>query len=399
MAYATPFVTYALIAACVLMFLGPQKGLSSGLVVGGGGISQQSLIDFALAGPPVANGDWWRMFTSMFLHGSIIHLGFNMYALWIFGPAIERRFGPARYLALYFTAGLWGSAGALILSPNGYTVGASGAIFGLMGAFVAIARVQGSRDLGGVGALIGINLVFTFAIPGISIGGHLGGPHRRRRLRDGVRADRAAHPRHHDAGARGADRARPVRGRARRRRHGRVLAVAVCLPPGREATLAPVSGTPKTGTRLSVLDHKYGSGPPLTIGVEEEYMLLDSGTLELGGSIDDVLAALPDQPWATRVTPELFESTAEVATGICSDVDDARRDLTAIRRGLATTLEPLELRIGSSSARTRSRCPRTSASRRVTGTATCSSSCSTSPAASWCSACTCTSPCPIPRSA
>ena len=65
-------------------------------------------------------------------------------------------------------------------------------------------------------------------------------------------------------------------------------------------------------------------------------MLLDSKTLELGGSIDDVLAALPDQPWATRVTPELFESTAEVATGICSDVDDARRDLSAIRRGLAT---------------------------------------------------------------
>ncbi|MDX6378535.1 MAG: hypothetical protein QOE98_2838, partial [Gaiellaceae bacterium] len=173
MAYATPIVTYALIAACVLMFLGPEKGLSGGF--GGGGISSQALIDFALAGPPVADGDWWRMITSMFLHGSIIHLGFNMYALWLFGPAIERRFGAARFLALYFTAGLWGSAGALILSPNGYTVGASGAIFGLMGAFVAIAKVQGARDLGGVGAMIAINLVFTFAIPGISIGGHLGG--------------------------------------------------------------------------------------------------------------------------------------------------------------------------------------------------------------------------------
>jgi membrane associated rhomboid family serine protease len=175
MAYATPVVTYALIAACVLVFLGPEKGLSGGLVFGGGGISQQALIDFALAGPPVANGEWWRMITSMFLHGSIIHLGFNMYALWIFGPVIERRFGPARFLALYITSGLWGSAGALLLSPNGYTVGASGAIFGLMGAFVAIAKVQGARDLGGVGAMIAINLVFTFAIPGISIGGHLGG--------------------------------------------------------------------------------------------------------------------------------------------------------------------------------------------------------------------------------
>ncbi len=94
MAYATPIVTYALIAACVLMFIGPQKGLSGGLGFGSG-ISQQSLIDFALAGPPVANGDWWRMVSSMFLHGSLIHLGFNMYALWIFGPAIERRYGSA----------------------------------------------------------------------------------------------------------------------------------------------------------------------------------------------------------------------------------------------------------------------------------------------------------------
>jgi carboxylate-amine ligase len=110
-----------------------------------------------------------------------------------------------------------------------------------------------------------------------------------------------------------------------------------------------VSGTPKTGTRLSVLDHKYGSGPPLTIGVEEEYMLLDATTLELSGKIDDVLAALPDQPWAKRVMPELFESTAEVATGVCANVDDARRDLTDIRKGLATALRPLDLRLGSSS--------------------------------------------------
>ena len=174
MAYATPFVTYALIAACVLMFLGPQKGLSGGLG-SGSGISQQSLIDFALAGPPVADGDWWRMVTSMFLHGSIIHLGFNMYALWIFGPAIERRYGPARYLALYLAAGLWGSAGALILSPNGYTVGASGAIFGLMGAFVAIATGAGRPRPRRRRRADRINLVFTFAIPGISIGGHLGG--------------------------------------------------------------------------------------------------------------------------------------------------------------------------------------------------------------------------------
>jgi carboxylate-amine ligase len=110
-----------------------------------------------------------------------------------------------------------------------------------------------------------------------------------------------------------------------------------------------VSASPKSATRLSVLDHKYGSGPPLTIGVEEEYMLLDAETLELGGTIDDVLAALPDEAWATRVMPELFESTAEVATSICTTVDDARRDLTDIRKGLAGALQPLGLRLGSSS--------------------------------------------------
>jgi carboxylate-amine ligase len=110
-----------------------------------------------------------------------------------------------------------------------------------------------------------------------------------------------------------------------------------------------VSASPKSATRLSVLDHKYGSGPPLTIGVEEEYMLLDAETLELGGTIDDVLAALPDEPWATRVMPELFEATAEVATSICTTVDDARRDLTDIRKGLAGALQPLGLRLGSSS--------------------------------------------------
>ena len=78
-------------------------------------------------------------------------------------------------------------------------------------------------------------------------------------------------------------------------------------------------------------------------------MLLDAKTLELAGSIDDVLAALPDVPWAKRVMPELFESSAEVATGICQGVDDARRDLSDIRRGLAEALGPLGLRLGSSS--------------------------------------------------
>ena len=169
-----------------------------------------------------------------------------MYALWIFGPAIERRFGAARYLALYFTAGLWGSAGALILSPNGYTVGASGAIFGLMGAFVAIAKVQGARDLGGVGAMIAINLVFTFAVPGISIGGHLGG------LAGGLVCGAAyellaRRTRGTTTQILGVLVRRRAVGHRARRRHRRRLVVAppVCLPSARTATLASVSGTPQ----------------------------------------------------------------------------------------------------------------------------------------------------------
>jgi membrane associated rhomboid family serine protease len=129
----------------------------------------------ALFGPLVAAGDWWRLFTAAFLHYGPIHLAFNMLALWFFGSAVELVLGRSRYLLLYVVSGLAGSAGALIFSPNAVTVGASGAIFGILGAAFVLER-QGTHVLGG-GALgiIVINLVFTFAIPGISYGGHIGG--------------------------------------------------------------------------------------------------------------------------------------------------------------------------------------------------------------------------------
>jgi membrane associated rhomboid family serine protease len=129
----------------------------------------------ALYGPLVAAGDWWRLFTAAFLHYGPIHLAFNMLALWWFGSAVESVLGRGRYLLLYVVSGLAGSAGALIFSPNAVTVGASGAIFGILGAAFVLER-QGTHVFGG-GALgiIVINLVFTFAIPGISYGGHLGG--------------------------------------------------------------------------------------------------------------------------------------------------------------------------------------------------------------------------------
>jgi membrane associated rhomboid family serine protease len=165
MAYEPPIITYGLIGACVLFFVYIQHGL-------GGNADVQ----WALVGSLVQNGEYWRMVSAMFLHANIIHLAFNMYALWAFGPAIEARYGHARYFLLYMASGLCGSAGALVLSsPFSPTVGASGAIFGLMGAYVAIAKVHGARDMGGIGAVIAINLFITISVPGISIGGHVGG--------------------------------------------------------------------------------------------------------------------------------------------------------------------------------------------------------------------------------
>ena len=129
----------------------------------------------ALFGPFVAQGDWWRLVTAMFLHASLLHIGFNMAALWWVGAPLEQRIGRGRFLLVYFVSGLAGSAGALFQAPLSPTVGASGAIFGLFGAILVLERM-GSYVLGGsVLGLILINLVISFTIPGISWGGHVGG--------------------------------------------------------------------------------------------------------------------------------------------------------------------------------------------------------------------------------
>ena len=123
----------------------------------------------------VANGEWWRLISAMFLHYGPIHLGLNMLSLYFVGSVLEQVIGRWRYLLLYFVAGLAGSAGALVVTPNSPTAGASGAIFGVLGGLLILER-RGHIGTGGQGlGLIVLNLVFTFAIPGISIGGHLGG--------------------------------------------------------------------------------------------------------------------------------------------------------------------------------------------------------------------------------
>jgi membrane associated rhomboid family serine protease len=130
----------------------------------------------ALNGYLVADGEWWRLFTSMFLHGSVIHLGLNMLFLWWIGAPVEQALGRARYALVYLVGGLSGSTGALLLTnPEAVTVGASGALFGILGAAFVFERQRNYVLGGGALTIIVLNLAFTFAVPGISIGGHLGG--------------------------------------------------------------------------------------------------------------------------------------------------------------------------------------------------------------------------------
>ena len=132
---------------------------------------------FLMSGGPVAFlGEWWRLITSAFLHGSPTHLLFNMAALWFVGGAIEPRLGRSRYLAVYLVSALAGSVFSYIVDPvSQASVGASGAVFGLFGAlFVLALRLR--FDIGGIIAIIAINVVIGF-VPGFNINwrAHLGG--------------------------------------------------------------------------------------------------------------------------------------------------------------------------------------------------------------------------------
>jgi len=123
----------------------------------------------------VAEGDYWRLLTAAFLHGGIIHLALNMLFLFIVGTPVEAALGRWRYLSVYVVTALSASAGALLLSPLVPTVGASGALYGILGVAVVMER-QGFHVLGGSAlGLVVINFALTLAVPGISLGGHLGG--------------------------------------------------------------------------------------------------------------------------------------------------------------------------------------------------------------------------------
>ena len=123
----------------------------------------------------VAHGAWWQVATSMFTHVSALHIATNMIALYFIGPPLEQVLGRTRFLLLYLVSGLGGSAAVMLFShPNGATVGASGAIFGLLGALAVITWKVGG-DYRNVLTWIGLNLVITFTVSSISWQGHVGG--------------------------------------------------------------------------------------------------------------------------------------------------------------------------------------------------------------------------------
>lgn len=163
-----PIVTYSIIAICVVMFL------LQNLPGVGGSITRSLWYAGVYSYPQLFEP--WRMITSMFLHGNLIHLALNMYTLWIFGIVLEPMLGRLRYLALFFISGFAGSLAVLLITPpDQAVVGASGAIFGMFGAFFIIQRRLGGSATQ-ILVLVAINLAIGF-IPGFNISwqAHVGG--------------------------------------------------------------------------------------------------------------------------------------------------------------------------------------------------------------------------------
>jgi membrane associated rhomboid family serine protease len=175
-----PRVAYALIAINVVAFLAEGN-----ITFAGGGVGNSVYLKGALlgsselpglAGQGVAHGQWWRIVTGGFLHENLLHIFFNMYVLYVLAQLLEPALGSVKFAVIYAVSLLTGSLGALLVSPHDLTVGASGAVFGLMGATAVELRArQIPLFQTGVGGLIVINLIISFSIPGISWGGHIGG--------------------------------------------------------------------------------------------------------------------------------------------------------------------------------------------------------------------------------
>jgi membrane associated rhomboid family serine protease len=164
-----PTITYAIIAVCVLVFI-VQMFVPS--------VTQSLVYAPRYSYPASVFGAFqpWRMLTSVFAHANFIHIGLNMYTLWVFGMALEPLLGRARYLALFLISGFAGSVGVLLLtSPSQPVLGASGAIFGMLGAFFIIQRRLGGNATQ-ILVLVALNLAIGF-LPGFNIAwqAHVGG--------------------------------------------------------------------------------------------------------------------------------------------------------------------------------------------------------------------------------
>ena len=162
---ARPVVTYTLIGINVVVFL-LQFAAGVNAVAGDWGMWPVAV---------AAGGEWWRLVTAAFLHGSFLHIAFNMYVLFALGPTLERILGHGRYLTLYVLAAIGGGVASYAFSDiRTVSVGASGAIFGLMGALVVAGR-RLRYDITQVLILLGINVVIGFFAPGVDWRAHLGG--------------------------------------------------------------------------------------------------------------------------------------------------------------------------------------------------------------------------------
>jgi len=172
-------ITKALIAINLAVYLitAEQGG---GLSAPGGALFNKFILlganpGYAGIGDLAHDHQWYRLGTAMFLHASLLHIGFNMYALWVIGTPVEQYLGRARYIGLYLVAGLAGSAGGLLQAVHTPELGASGAVFGVLGAMAILEWQITGRVAGNAVTWIAINLVISFSISNISWGAHIGG--------------------------------------------------------------------------------------------------------------------------------------------------------------------------------------------------------------------------------
>lgn len=164
-------VSYAIIAACIIVYLAQT---AAGLNQTTNGLVQDPVTLASVFYGPLALHEPWRFITSLFVHASPLHILSNMFSLFMLGPGIERLIGHWRFAVLYFLSGIGGGVAVLLLLPNTPALGASGAIFGLLGAYFIIARRLGG-NITQIVVIIGINLAIGFYVPSIAWQAHVGG--------------------------------------------------------------------------------------------------------------------------------------------------------------------------------------------------------------------------------